>query len=290
MFSIVTVVYNDVSHILETIRSVTSQTYHKIEYILIDGWSNDGTKEAILEYLHSNTQITLQNQTDSKLYIEALHFQYPNLSFKFLSEKDEGIYDAMNKGIALATKEWINFMNCGDRFYDCNVLEKISKENISQYDVVYGDTQIIYNHQAKRVVLAPIHCSNIRLMFRNCCHQSFFLKTKIQKQYPFDLMFKIAADYNTIHTILDNKYNFKKIDIVIASFANGGASDSAKLSCTNEIFKIAMQHNLNSPIILTKIILFYYPYATIKRLIKIYLPKKILTPLIALYQKTKHVS
>lgn len=108
--SVITVVYNDAKHIAQTIESVLSQTYPNIEYIIIDGNSSDGTKEII------------QNYIDKKP-------SYFNHSISnFISEKDEGIYDAMNKGVDLATGEWCNFMNSGDRFYQNTTIQECFKE------------------------------------------------------------------------------------------------------------------------------------------------------------------
>lgn len=90
--SVVTIVYNNVRDIERTIQSVINQTYSNIEYVIVDGLSNDGTLQVIDQY---KSQIT-----------------------KFISEKDEGIYDAMNKGLALATGDYVIFMNSGDEFYD----------------------------------------------------------------------------------------------------------------------------------------------------------------------------
>ncbi|WP_300733969.1 glycosyltransferase [uncultured Helicobacter sp.] len=113
--SIITIVYNDREHIKDTMDSVISQDYPMIEYIIIDGASTDGTKAFIESYIASMCDITLKDT--QRFYMEATHRTKAHFTFKFLSQKDKGIYDAMNKGIDLATGEWCNFMNCGDRFY-----------------------------------------------------------------------------------------------------------------------------------------------------------------------------
>ena len=99
LISVVTVCYNAADTIEKTMLSVLNQTYHDIEYIIIDGGSTDGTVEIIRKY------------ADRIAY--------------WVSEPDKGIYDAMNKGIKVATGEWINFMNAGDEFVDANVLDKL---------------------------------------------------------------------------------------------------------------------------------------------------------------------
>lgn len=141
LISVVSVVYNDVAHIVETMDSVVGQDYPQIEYIIIDGASNDGTREKIMEYIASCADIDSKDNVDSKkceeqddrIYLEATHRE-KNLHFKFLSERDSGIYDAMNKGIDLATGQWCNFMNCGDRFYSNNTILEL----FTRFFVMHG--------------------------------------------------------------------------------------------------------------------------------------------------------
>ena len=112
--SVVTVCYNAADTIEKTMLSVLNQTYHDIEYIIIDGGSTDGTVEIIRKY------------ADRIAY--------------WVSEPDKGIYDAMNKGIKVATGEWINFMNAGDEFVDEGVIEKLfQNRTIDTVGVVFGD-------------------------------------------------------------------------------------------------------------------------------------------------------
>ncbi|RDU73875.1 glycosyltransferase [Helicobacter anseris] len=262
-FSIVTIVYNDVTHIKETMESVINQSYKNIEYILVDGKSNDGTKEAILELITSCATITLEDQKEDRFYLEATHNTYPTLTFKFLSEKDKGIYDAMNKGIALTTKEWINFMNCGDRFYNLNVIREISKDNIKKYDVIYGDTEIIYNSQNKKIIKKTTN-PKYRMPFS---HQSVFTKTQIQKLHPFDLSFKICSDNDFFTKIYNNKKVFHKIPIVIASCLSGGISSVSTFRYIYEEYKIGLKYN--------KFFIFYFIPTLATELLK-FIVKKIL--------------
>lgn len=272
-FSIVTIVYNDVTHIKETMESVISQSHKNIEYILVDGGSNDGTKEVIIELISSCATITLQEQQENKIYLEATHNAYPTLIFKFSSERDKGIYDAMNKGIALASREWINFMNCGDRFYDLEVLQKVANENIEQYDVVYGDTEVAYTDQNLSVIkTAPKNIeTSLKRFGANVIHQSMFFKTSIHKQHPYDIQdYKIANDYELIYRLFDNHLSFCKISLVISVFHTGGASDMYAHTRTKESLKIAIfyQKSYLLPILI-------FCFAEIKKIAKIYFPKTI---------------
>jgi glycosyltransferase involved in cell wall biosynthesis len=131
LISIITVVYNGVSTLEQTILIVINQTYKNIEYIIIDGGSIDGTVDIIKKY------------EDKLAY--------------WVSEPDKGIYDAMNKGIDKATGEWINFMNAGDCFNFYNILEDGFQMNISNMiNVIYSDTLI--NRRKKGLDKGRLKC------------------------------------------------------------------------------------------------------------------------------------
>ena len=132
--TVVTVVFNDVAHIENTMLSVIGQTYKKIEYIVIDGKSNDGTTSLIR--------------------------QYSDRIATWISEPDKGIYDAMNKGLALASGDYVIFMNSGDEFMDNAVLEHVF-DSISGYpDVIYGHTIGIHKNGKLRQQLHPFYESD----------------------------------------------------------------------------------------------------------------------------------
>jgi len=187
--SVVTVVYNDVCGIRKTINSVLEQSYHNIELIIIDGGSSDGTIEIIEEY--------------------------SNYLAYFISESDQGVYDAMNKGAIVATGEWIIYMNSGDCFYEKDTLIKIfvdlsdfllDKDAIFS-DMVCAETGI----RIKARGLSKIWIGN------PCSHQSFFVKTHLMKENPFNLKYIVSADYDFMYNLYYSKCNFFYLkDIVIA--------------------------------------------------------------------------
>lgn len=261
-FSTITVVYNDVSHIVETMDSVLGQTCKQIEYILIDGGSTDGTKEEIVNFIYSCANITIEDLRVERYYLEAIHKDHSELTFKFLSEKDGGIYDAMNKGVSLATKEWINFMNCRDKFYNSEVLEKISKENIERYDVIYGDTLITENSKT----FLSVSSKNIknRMPF---CHQSSFVKTCILTSILFDTSYKICADNDFFMKLYHSQYKFIKIDIPISIYSLDGLSSSLSWQFFYEECKIGFKYNRFFPLyLIIKWILWTIPKKQIKKL------------------------
>lgn len=271
-FSVVTVVYNDISHIIETMNSVIEQSYRQIEYILIDGGSTDGTKEKIIECISSCANITLKESKDGQYYLEAAHKDNHALTFKFLCEKDRGIFDAMNKGIALATKEWIDFLNCGDRFYSSNVLEQISDRETQNYDVLYGDLEVVYLDQKIKIIKKTSQdLKKLYALFAYFGHPNCFVKTKILKSNLFDLQYHLSADYDLIYRLYQKGYHFGFTDVVVATFLSGGASDQKAVQSLKEALDIALWYNKNNKKTQIKIYLFYL-FAKLKKIIKIWFP------------------
>lgn len=184
--TVVTVCFNAATLIEDTIKSVISQTYKNIEYIIIDGGSTDGTVEIIKKYT-------------------------PHIAF-WKSEPDNGIYDAMNKGLSHATGLWINFMNAGDTFYCDETLSSIFKYQLEDKNIVYGDTLFVRedgNHVEKSF--------ETDFLERNMptCHQSFFVKTQYAKEIGFETRYKYAADYNMIYRIFQDKGKDKVVHLPV---------------------------------------------------------------------------
>lgn len=235
--SIITVAYNASNTIETTILSVVNQTYPNIEYIIIDGGSTDGTIDIIKKYENKIT--------------------------KWISEPDKGIYDAMNKGINLARGEWINFMNCGDSFYENNTLQVISDTIINSKDinVIYGNS-IISLDRFKYIVL-PKELENLssHLPF---CHQCSFVQTSLAKKYPFELKYKFVADYNFFYQLFLKKHIFLYINKPIAYYRIEDGFTASNMDLSHfETYKVNGKNISN----LTKI------QYKIKSLLLKYLPK-----------------
>ena len=152
--SVITVCYNAVEIIEKTIQSVINQTYQDVEYIIIDGASNDGTMDVINKYIDGISII--------------------------VSEHDKGIFDAMNKGIDLCTGSFCLFMNCGDYFYSKDSLKEAVVQFDLSSDVIYGNTE--YRFDYGKEVLAPQALERV-LTGAFCCHQSAFFRIDIIKKY-----------------------------------------------------------------------------------------------------------
>lgn len=194
--SIITVVYNNVSTIKDAIESVLSQSYHNIEYIVIDGASNDGTVELIQSY--------------------------QNKIAHFISEKDSGIYDAMNKGLKLASGEIIGILNSDDFYLSNNIIEKVV-ENFCAYNVdsVFADLIYVNSKNLNKVVRYYDSSYFTPSKFGYGwmpAHPTFFVKRDIYERYGyFKTDYKIAADYELLVRFLSKyqiSYFYLKMPLV----------------------------------------------------------------------------
>lgn len=191
--TVVTVTYNAEKYLEQTIKSVIEQDYSNIEYIIIDGASTDGTINIIKKY---------------EKYIT-----------RWISEPDNGIYDAMNKGIDLATGEWINFMNAGDTLVD-NILSFINPYLNNNIDLFYGGMNYV-KEDGSYFYMPPYDLSNIYKRMP-LCHQSLFIKTSIMKKYKYSTDFKINGDLDFILKCYTNNYPYKFTNEPICNFLYGG--------------------------------------------------------------------
>jgi len=205
-FSIITVCKNAEQSIEKTIKSVVSQVYENIEYIIIDGKSEDNTIQIINHYRDKITH--------------------------FVSEKDNGIYEAMNKGIFWATGDFVSFLNAGDRYFDEEIIEKVNQfvQNFSsrQIDVFHGGV-LIFNESTKTGNIwysSPIKRFSL---YRGAIPHpaTFYRRGAFQKNGLFDETYKIVGDYEwTIRAFIRNKLIFQYLKILVAIFEEGGISTS----------------------------------------------------------------
>lgn len=192
LITIITVCYNAVQTLEQTILNVINQDCKDYEYIIVDGGSSDGTLEIIKKYSHKLTH--------------------------WVSEPDKGIYDAMNKGAAISRGKWLCFMNSGDTFYNTNTLQNLfSKSNIfdENYDVIYGNTNKVYGSYSKIIKPGEIEQIVSHLPF---CHQSSFVLTEVFKKYNFNLQYKIVADDHLFYNLYKDGRKFCYIDQVISNY------------------------------------------------------------------------
>lgn len=199
LVSIITPCLNSEKYIEQTILSVINQTYLPIEYIIIDGGSTDGTLDIIKKYQDKISQI--------------------------ISEKDEGIYDAMNKGIKRTNGEIIGIVNSDD-WYKKNAIEKIVQEYLShnKLGVIHGNMNIWKNNKIIGIKKPNL---NINAKTNFAWHPTCFVPKKIYDNYGlFDTKYKIASDIDFLLRLKNNRINFYYIPEVITNYRLGGASDN----------------------------------------------------------------
>jgi glycosyltransferase involved in cell wall biosynthesis len=201
-FSIITATYNSEKTLERTIKSVLNQSYSNFEYIIIDGNSSDKTLYIIKKYEEEFTK--------------------KKLVFKYLSENDKGIYDAWNKGIDLASGEWISFLGSDDYYLE-NALELYSNSLQPQYNYIHSKVRLVdENNKQLRVLGAPIVKKNF-FRFMEIAHVGSFHHNSLFKDERFSLKYKSASDYFFFLTNFNNINSFY-IDQITAVMQYGGIS------------------------------------------------------------------
>jgi len=251
LITIITVVFNGEKYLEETIQSVINQTYDNVEYIIIDGASTDGTLDIIKKY--------------------AGQIDY------WVSEPDAGIYYAMNKGIELASGEWINFMNAGDGFYIETTIKNIFMDNKRECDLFYGDCEVLYDGFSRSQKAGLFDCLWKGMMFS---HQSMFIKADIQKRNQYNILNQIGADFELIFKLKDNGSTFCYINEKVSIVRAEGLSDTKRFGSIKSHWSTAKRYN---PSFFVDI---YYAYAildTFLRMIsKMVLPERMVEKIIRL--------
>lgn len=198
-FSVITINYNNKEGLRQTINSVMEQICDDYEYIIIDGGSTDGSVELIKEY------------SDRINY--------------WVSERDNGIYHAMNKGVAKAHGDYCIFMNSGDMFYDNSVLKTISR-CMTNEDILVG--KIVSENENKYLFDSPSHPISLYYLYSATVpHQSSFIKTELLRLYPYDEELKIVSDWKFyVQSIIMHNCTIRYVDVNVARFDTFGVSTS----------------------------------------------------------------
>ena len=211
--TIITVVFNAAQEIEATLTSIFEQSYINKEVVIIDGGSTDGTLEIIRKFEH---------QIDY-----------------FTTAQDDGIYDAMNKGIKVGGGDWICFMNAGDLFASNDILKNIFFQKTLDADILVGDCIVDYKSFTKRVNVKKTSLLDYGMTF---CHQSVFVKTSLYQKKYFDLRFKIAADFNFFFWCFTKGLEFKTYDFPFSIVSFQGVSDKMRARVLFENRQIVREH------------------------------------------------
>jgi glycosyltransferase involved in cell wall biosynthesis len=195
--SVITIALNVLPELRKTVDSVICQSFGSYEYIVVDGASTDGTAE----YLNKEKGIN-----------------------KWISEPDNGIYEAMNKGTRMATGDYCIFMNAGDRFVDNYVLSKIAP-HLDGTDFVLGNEVIIKEGRVIDYYPSKGSFTLKNLLQSSTRHQSIFIRRNVLIDHPYDESLRLVSDWKfTLECFLDGRYSFKTVNIDICLFAAGGAT------------------------------------------------------------------
>ena len=197
-FSVITINYNNSAGLRRTIESVLAQDADNYEYIVVDGASSDGSREVLEEFAGKIGTI--------------------------VREPDNGVYEAMNKGIDLAEGDYLIFMNSGDCFCNPGVLSEVGRLTGGQ-DFIYGNTE--YSDGRRR--LSKNEPALFSYLYMGCwCHQSMFIKSSVLKSLHYDESLKLAADWKLyLQTIVKGDASFLPVDVFVALY------DAEGLSSTN---------------------------------------------------------
>ena len=215
LISIATVVYNDVANFEATILSTLNQSYKNIEYLIIDGGSTDGTVDLIKKY------------NDSIDY--------------WISEPDNGIYDAMNKALKIANGDFLIFMNSGDSFFSTDALVEVA-HNIHDLNAIYYGNAIYLNSLTSEQFQRGGIFNKYRLAKTNICHQTIFFSKKVYKSVSYNLRYKLFADW-AYNMVLFNKHNYIYLNLNIAYYDTSGVSALKKdRNFENDLKKLILKH------------------------------------------------
>jgi glycosyltransferase involved in cell wall biosynthesis len=231
LFSIITIVYNGESLIEGTMRSVLNQTFTDYEYLIIDGKSKDNTFGIV----------------------EELRKKYPPdfsghpLSIKALSEPDRGLYDAMNKGLAMAKGEFVLFLNAGDRLFETTTLEKVAKYATPDTDILFGETMLVNDDRQHIGTRTDLTVQKLpqNLTWRSLrygmvvCHQSFFARRPLTSPYMEN---NLAADIDWVIQCLKKSKNQAHTQVIISEYLMGGVSKTRHQQSLKDRYAVLKRH------------------------------------------------
>lgn len=226
--SIITVTYNAEATIVRTMMSVAVQTHEDIEHIVVDGASKDATVPKV------------------KRFFEELYMDAKQENAKLVSEPDKGLYDAMNKGIAMATGDYIVFLNAGDKLHNETVIERVVEkaEDEGKPAVIYGDTTIV-DGEGKFLQMRRLRPPK-QLTWKSfkwgmlVCHQSFYLRRDLAETY--DLTYRFSADFDWCIRCMKKGGKTAFINAPLTDYLSEGMTTANHKASLKERFHIMAKH------------------------------------------------
>ena len=229
LVTIITVCYNS-AHLLEgTIRSVLAQSYPHIEYLVIDGASTD----------HTATIIGLMENLNHRLLNAKV--------FKTISEPDKGLYDAMNKGLRMASGDFVLFLNAGDRLFETDTIKNMMEHCTADTDVLYGEVMLVSESRRHLGTRSQMTTRKLpeNLTWKSLkkgmvvCHQAFMARTSIAPQYIEN---NLAADIDWVISILKKSRRTVNTHLIVAEYLVGGLSRKRHRQSLKDRFAVMRRH------------------------------------------------
>lgn len=221
-FSIITVTYQAGKVLEDTIQSVIFQTYRNVEYIIVDGGSTDNTLDIVKKY---QDRISI-----------------------VVSEPDKGLYDAMNKGIRLATGDYICFLNAGDELHENETLQRmvVTLKGKEMPDVIYGETAIVdeeghFLHMRRLQAPDVLHWKSFKEGML-VCHQAFFARRELALKHPYDLQYRFSADFDWCIRIMKDAKYLHNTRLTLIDYLNEGMTTRNHKASLKERFRIMAKH------------------------------------------------
>ncbi len=219
-FTVITVTYNAEKELEDTIQSIVAQTYKNIEYIIVDGASTDRTMDIANKY---------------RKHIHAI-----------ISEPDKGLYDAMNKGIELATGDYLCFLNAGDEFHEDDTLQlMIHSINSNELpDILYGETEIVDNkgHFIRMRRLSAPENLTWKSFQKGMlvCHQAFFVRHTLVE--PYDLSYRFSSDFDWCIRMMKKAHHIHNTHLTLIDYLEEGVTTQNHKASLKERFRIMAQY------------------------------------------------
>lgn len=219
-FSVITVTYNAAKTLEDTIQSVITQTYHHVEYIIVDGASKDNTLAIVEKYRDRISHVT--------------------------SEPDKGLYDAMNKGISLATGDYLCFLNAGDSFHEDDTLQMMVHSICGDElpDVLYGETALVdaQRHflRMRRLAAPEVLTWKSFSQGMRVCHQAFFPRRTLAE--PYNLKYRFSSDFDWCIRLMKKARTLHNTRLTLIDYLEEGMTTQNRKASLKERFRIMAKH------------------------------------------------
>lgn len=218
--SVITVTYNAEKTLERTLKSVQEQSYSDIEHIIVDGKSKDGTV--------------------------ALIKRYENPGLRWISEPDQGLYDAMNKAAAMASGDYLCFLNAGDTFFSAGTVEKMfnSVPETKSADIIYGETAIVddngdFLHMRRLKAPETLSWKSFKQGML-VCHQAFIVKRSVFE--PYDLQYRFSSDFDWTIRMMKKSKTLHNTHLTLINYLNEGMTTANRKASLKERYRIMATH------------------------------------------------